>query len=178
MNDTIKNLLCFSSLLLIFCCGTENDMQDIVPINETTGTIILSGVETSELGTALSIGNIEVANTALTGTDKSVILLSDNISVSDNEFVYDDDQNGFVIVAADFSAGGSTSVEKTISMTIVKNGVEYRHACSTPNLNIFTDCGENFRIDFDGNTVIFDNTTVINTDNDSILTLDGTVTWN
>ena len=60
---------------------------------------------TTMLGTSLTVGNIEVANVALSGTDKSVILLSENITVVDNEFIYESDQNGFVIVAADFSTG-------------------------------------------------------------------------
>ncbi|MAU14999.1 MAG: hypothetical protein CMH46_05605 [Muricauda sp.] len=178
MKKKVKNLLYCSTFFLIFGCGSDDGVgQENGDDNQVSGTITLSGAETSELGTSLTVGNIEVANASLTGTDKSVILMSENISVVDNEFVYDDDQNGFVIVAADFSTGGSTDIDSSISMTIVKDGVEYRHACSSPYLNFFTACGDGFGIDFDAKSVTFDGTTVINTEDDTILTMDGTITW-
>ncbi len=165
-------------LLMIFSCSDNNgNGSDDDFSNEVQGTITLSGEETSELGTSLTIGNIEIANATLTGTDKSVILLSENISVVDDELVYDDDQNGFVIVGADFSTGGSSDIDKSISMVIVKNGDEFRHACASPNQNFFTACGDGFGIDFETKEVTFQNTTVINTEDDAILILDGTITW-
>ncbi|MBD0851916.1 hypothetical protein [Maribacter arenosus] len=178
MKKNIKNLLYCLTFFLIFGCGSDDGVdQENAGDNQVSGTITLSGVETSELGTSLTVGNIEVANTSLTGTDKSVILLSQNISVVDNELVYDDYQNGFVLVAADFSTGGSADIDKSISMTIVKDGEEYSHACSSPYLNFFTVCGDGFGIDFDAKSVTFDGTTVINTEDDTILTMDGTITW-
>ena len=177
MKNNIKNLLYCSTLFLIFGCGSDDGNEEGAASYQSRGNITLSGDETSELGTSLSVGNIEVANASLTGTDKSVILLSENISVVDDELVYEDDQNGFVIVAADFSTGGSADIDKSISMTIVKDGEEYRHACSSPYLNFFTACGDGFAIDFEGKSVTFDGTTVINTDDDTILTMDGTITW-
>ncbi|MBQ4915463.1 hypothetical protein J8L85_13495 [Maribacter sp. MMG018] len=178
MIKNIKNVLYCSTFFLIFGCGSDDSTEEEVVSNGAQGNITLSGDETSELGTSLTVANIEVANASLTGTDKSVILMSENISVVDDEFVYDDDQNGFVIVAADFSTGGSADIDKSISMTIVKDGEEYRHACSSPYLNFFTACGDGFAIDFEGKSVTFDGTTVINTDDDTILTMDGTITWN
>lgn len=178
MKKKVKNLLYCSTLLLIAGCGSDDGAaQENGGDNQVSGTITLSGAETSELGTSLTVVNIEVANASLTGTDKSVILLSEHISVVNDELVYGDDQNGFVIVAADFSTGGSPSIDKSISMTIVKNGVEYRHACSSPYQNFFTACGDGFGIDFDGKSVTFDGTTVINTEDDTILTMDGTINW-
>ncbi|MEO9892731.1 hypothetical protein [Aurantibacter sp.] len=177
MKKKVKNLLYCSTFFLIFGCGSDDSTEEEIISNGAHGNITLSGDETSELGTSLSVVNIEVANASLTGTDKSVILLSENIAVVDNEFVYDDDQNGFVIVAADFSTGGSADIDSSISMTIIKDGVEYRHACSSPYLNFFTACGDGFGIDFDSKSVTFDSTTVINTEDDTILTMDGTITW-
>ena len=162
-----------SMLFFFFGCGTDDGNEpENGTLNEVQGTIQLSGE-----GTSLTVGNIEVANVALSGTDKSAILLSENITVVDNEFIYESDQNGFVIVVADFSTGGSPDIDKTISMTIVRNGQEFRHACSSPYQNFLTDCGDGFGVDFESKRVIFENTTVINTDDDTILTMDGTITW-
>nr|WP_297787591.1 hypothetical protein [uncultured Allomuricauda sp.] len=178
MKYTTMLFLSCSMLPFFFGCGTDDGNEpENGTLNEVQGTIQLSGEETSELGTSLTIGNIEVANVALSGTDKSVILLSENITVVDNEFIYESDQNGFVIVAADFSTGGSLDIDKTISMTIVRNGQEFRHACSSPYQNFFTACGDGFGVDFESKRVIFENTTVINTDDDTILTMGGTITW-
>ena len=165
-------------LFFFFGCGTDDGNEpENGTLNEVQGTIQLSGEETLELGTSLTVGNIEVANVPLSGTDKSVILLSENITVVDNEFIYESDQNGFVIVVADFSTGGSLDIDKTISMTIVRDGQEFRHACSSPYQNFFTACGDGFGGDFESKRVIFENTTVINTDDDTILIMDGTITW-
>lgn len=178
MKYTIMLLLSCSMLFFFVGCGTDDGNEpENGTLNEVQGTIQLSGEETSELGTSLTVGNIEVANVALSGTDKSVILLSENITVVDNEIIYENDQNGFVIVAADFSTGGSPDIDKTISMTIVRNGQEFRHACSSPYQNFFTACGDGFGVNFETKQVIFENTTVINTDDDTILTMDGTITW-
>lgn len=177
MKNNIKNLLYCSTLFLIFGCGSDDGDEEEAASYQSRGNITLSGDETSELGTLLSVGNIEVANASLTGTDKSVILLSENISVVDDELVYDDDQNGFVIVAADFSTGGSTDIAKSISTVIVKNGQEFRHACTSPYQNFFTSCGDGFGVDFEAQKVTFESTTLINTEDDTILTMDGTITW-
>lgn len=165
----------FTFLMFVNC--SSDDSNEPEGSGEAQGTIQLSGEDTGVLGTSLTVANIAVANAALTGTDKSVILLSDNITVVDNELVYSDEQNGFVIVVADFSTGGSPNINKTISMTIVRNGEEYLHACSSPYQGFFTACGDGFQIDFEAKKVTFEDTTVINTDDDKILTMDGTITW-
>ena len=178
MKHMFSIFLYLHMIFLVFSCSSgDGNLSEEGNQKEVQGTIRLSGEETSELGETLKVGNIEVANATLSGTDKSIILLSENITVVDNEFVYSDDQNGFVIVAADFSTGGSPDVDKTVSMTIVRNGEEFRHACTSPYLSFFTDCGEGFAVDFEGKKVTFENTTVINTEDEAILTLDGTVTW-
>lgn len=167
--------------LISFCIGcSSGDDSDGSENqeNEVQGTIRLSGDETSEFGTSLTVGNIEVANVGLTGTDKSVVLLSENITVENNELVFDEsDQNGFVLVASDFSTGGSPDTDKAISMNITADGQEFLYACSSPFRNFFIACGESFEVDFETKTVTFENTTVINTDNDIVLTMDGTITW-
>lgn len=175
--ETLILLYCAALLSVFGCSNDSGNGSDDDLSNKVQGTIALIGEETATLGTSLTVGNIEVANEVLSGTDKAVILLSDNISVVDDQFVYDDDQNGFVIVAADFSTGGSPDVDKSISMVIVKNGQEFRHACTSPYQNFFTACGEGFEVDFEAHKAIFQGTTVINTDNDAILTLEGMVTW-
>ena len=50
------------------------------------------------------------------------------------------------------------------------------YACTTGGV-IFIDCGAGFDFDVEKKTVTFTDTTVINTDNDSILTLNGVVQW-
>ena len=146
--------------------------------NMVQGTIQLSGEEALQLGTSLTVAYIEVANTSLTGTDKSVMLLSDNIRVENNELVFDESkQSGFVIVASDFSTDASLDTEKAISMNITRDGQEYLYACSSPFRNFFIACGESYVVDFEAETVTFENTTVINTDNDKVLTLDGSISW-
>ena len=170
-------LLGFLLVGLANCQSDDENNQGNDASGKASGTIQLSGEETTELGTSLTVVNIEVGNAALTGTDKSVMLLSENITVQDNELVYSDDQNGFVIVVADFSTGGSPDIDKTISMVIVKNGQEFRHACSSPYQGFFTACGDGLGIDFNAKRVVFENSTVINTDDEKLLTLDGIVTW-
>ncbi|WP_431174242.1 hypothetical protein [Flagellimonas flava] len=167
-------------LLFGICCSSNDDVEtDENQENTVQGTIRLTGDETSEFGTSLAVGNIEVANTVLTGTDKSVVLLSENITVENNELVFDEsDLNGFVIVAADFTTGGSPDIEKTISMNITSDGEEFLYACSSPFRNFFIACGEGYQVDFEAKTVTFEGTTVINTENDIVLTMDGVITWN
>ncbi|MBR9854645.1 MAG: hypothetical protein GYB37_08720 [Algicola sp.] len=175
---TMYYLLCSMLFLLFSCDNTDDGDEQSDMITNVQGTIRLTGEETSELGTTLTVGNVEVGNVALSGTDKSVILMSENITIVDNQLVYKDDQNGFVIVAADFTTGGSPNIEKSISMVIVRDGVEYRHACTSPYQNFFIACGEGYEVDFEAKTIVLEETTVINTDNDTILTLDGIVSWN
>jgi hypothetical protein len=62
-------------------------------------------------------------------------------------------------------------------MTIVKDGEEYRHACTSPDQNFFIACGDGYEVDFEAKTITLEETTVINTDTNVILTLDGTITW-
>lgn len=157
-------------------CSSSDDDKTLK--NEVQGIIRLTGEETTETCTTLTVGNIEVGNAVLTGTDKSVVLLSENITVENDELVFDEsDQNGFVIVAADFTTGGSPTIEKSISMNITSDGKEFLYACSSPFQNFFIACGDSYQVDFEAKTVVFENTTVVNTDNNIVLTLDGTITW-
>ena len=174
-----KTMYCLLSAMFFLLFSCDNNNEDDNEDTQTTaqGTIRLSGNETQVLGTSLTVGNLEVGNVALSGTNKSVILMSENIAVVDNELVYENDQNGFVIVAADFSTGGSPNIDKSISMTIVKDGEEYRHACTSPYQNFFIACGDGYEVDFEAKTITLEETTVINTDTNVILTLDGTITW-
>ena len=62
-------------------------------------------------------------------------------------------------------------------MGIVVDGNEYQFACTTPNTGIFIECGTGLEVDQTGNKVTFNNTTVVNTDTDKILTLNSIITW-
>ena len=66
-----------------------------------------------------------------------------------------------------------------ISMTILSDGVEFLYACSTP-ASTFGDCGglDSIELDILSGTVTLNDTTVFNVDSGTVLTLDGTVTWN
>jgi len=176
INQTLSLLFLLS---LGIACSSNNDTEtDKSEENEVQGTIRLTGDETTEFGTSLTVGNIVVGNPVLTGTDKSVVLLSENISVENNELSFDEsEQNGFVIVATDFTTGGSPDIEKTISMNITSDGEEFLYACSSPFQNYFIACGDSYAVDFEAKTVTFENTTVINTENDIVLIMDGIITW-
>ena len=77
MKYTTMLFLSCSMLFFFVGCGPDDGSEpENGTLNEVQGTIQLSGEETSELGTSLTVGNIEVANVALSGKDKSVILLS------------------------------------------------------------------------------------------------------
>lgn len=175
-----KNTIITLIILTTLCIGCKkNDDNDSTESNSASGVIKLSGEETSTFGTSLTVDKIIAEDASKTGTDKSVILFSKDIPL---ELINDDSddiniENGFIIVAADFTEGGSTVANKAISMNILKDKQEHLYACVSPDLGEFSYCGDNFRIDFENKKVIFSNTTVYNTDNDAVLTMNGTISW-
>jgi hypothetical protein len=89
-----------------------------------------------------------------------------------------DPENGFVINVSDDTPGASGM--KFISMSIVVDGTEFSYTCYTPTAPSWSvDCGglDSILIDIPGRTVSFTDTTVINTISATILTLNGTLTW-
>ncbi len=171
----LKNYLLILSLIILTNCSNEDNESDNVT-NNVQGTITLSGKETSEVGTSLKVENILVGGSQ-TGTSKSVTLLHKNVTIENGELNFTDPKNTFVIVATEFDSSDNSSVTKAISMAINVNGEEYKFACSTPEIGSFVSCGDNFKVDKNGKKVTFNNTTVVNTKSDEILTMNGTITW-
>ena len=176
MKSTCYTLKLMLIALLILGCSSNDDSSN----NHTVyGSIQLSGSDTSSLGNTLSVGNIDADALDTTGTSSSVVLSDENTSFVNGEPNIGDLLNGFVIVAAEFSTSGNADVQKAISMTILKNGEEFSYVCSTPATSAAdnTDCGTGFSVDKDAKVVVFDNTTVINVDTGTILTMDGTINY-
>lgn len=142
------------------------------------GTIELSGDETSDVGTELVVGHIAVGRADLTGTDKSVILTDENTEITEEGPEPKNLDKGFILIGGDdLNANGTTSSEKDISMVIFIDGEEYRFGCAVPNSGNFIDCGADYNIDFDKKEIVFKETTVVNTDTEVTLTMNGTITW-
>lgn len=168
------------TILVITClvsCSENGDNNS--ESNDVSGTIQLSGADTSAVGTTLKVGNINEDGLDTTGTTKSVTLSDENTAIVDGEVQSTNFENAFIIVASEFTLEDSSSAQKVISMTIVSNSTEYRYGCLTPsNSSGFIDCGVGLKVDKEKKEVVFKDTTVENTDTGAILTLNGTITWN
>ncbi len=166
--------------LLVMGCSDSDDNSESDDDNTVLGTIQLSGEDTAWVGTSLSVGNIDPDALNTTGTSSSVVLLDENTIVQNGELIPTDFMNAFVIVVAQFSADDNATVNKTISMTIVTNGEEFRYVCSTPPTSAAddTDCGTGFSVDKVAKQIVFDDTTVINVDSEAILTMNGIINYN
>lgn len=159
---------------IFFAIACSDD--DEAPINGQIikGVIKLSGDETSQVGTSLSVGNIALG---IAGNKRTVTLTDKNTPIVDTGPLPDDPENNFIIVGLDLGDKATDDVEKGLSINISVDGTDYKYACDRPFLGDFTDCGADFYIDFDVKEIVFDSTTVVNTKTESILTLYGTVTW-
>jgi hypothetical protein len=177
MKTTFNFLKIVVIALLLISCSSDDDSNSGGSGNY--GTIQLSGPDTSSLGSSLIVGNIDPDGLNSTGTSSSVVLLDENTSIVDGELIPTDFLNGFVIVAAQFAVGNNTEVNKAISMTILKNGEEFSYVCSTPATSSAdnTDCGSGFSVDKVAKQIVFDDTTVINVDTETILTMNGTINY-
>ncbi|MBU2929393.1 hypothetical protein [Winogradskyella psychrotolerans] len=164
------------ALLMVGCSNSDDSSGS----NSVYGTIQLSGSDTSSLGSSLIVGNIDADALDTTGTSSSVVLSDENTMFVNGEPDVGDFLNAFIIVAAEFSTGDSTDVQKAISMTILKDGEEFSYVCSTPATSSAdnTDCGTGFSVDKVAKQIIFDDTTVINVDTGTILTMNGTIDYN
>lgn len=171
----------FYTLLLVLltlftqgCSSSDNENDS----NSISGTIQLSGPDTSTIGTTLEVGNINKDALNTTGTANAVTLSDKNTSFIDGEIDSTDFANAFIIVASEFTPTDNTSAQKVISMTIVSNGNEFRYGCLTPsNGSGFVDCGAGLVVDKANKEIIFNDTTVENTNSGAILTMNGTITW-
>lgn len=166
--------------LFIMGCSSSDDGSESDDGSTVLGTIQLSGDDTVVVGTSLTVANIDPDGLSTTGTSSSVVLLDENTTVENGELVPTNFMNAFVIVAAQFSADDNAAVNKTISMTIVSNGEEFRYVCSTPPTSAAddTDCGTGFSVDKVVKQIVFDDTTVVNVDSGTILTMNGTINYN
>lgn len=149
---------------------TANKINPTPPPSSSVFTITLSGDEAVANGETLRTGDVKANRADLTGNIGSAIIVDEGSIIppqgSDPVIQHDDINNLFTIVVG----------ETNISMGIIANGVTRRYACSTGGV-IFTDCGTGLNFDLAGKTVTFTDTTVINIDTDSILTLNGMVQW-
>ncbi len=176
MRNPYKPHLFFLFIFLVLACSNNSD--DDLDNNNAQGTIQLSGDDTSDVGTTLIVGDVAEGRADLTGTEDSIVIVNAGTVISDDPapfppgdprntdiFITDDPENGFVIVVG---AGG-------ISMSIVVDGIPYRHACIS-GFDTFIDCGS-LDLALGENRVVFNDSTVENTETGVILTLNGTVTW-
>jgi hypothetical protein len=174
----MKNLYKTHFLFFILVIGCSNSDNNINNDNDAKGTIQLSGVDTSEVGTALVVGDIAEGRSDLTGNEDSIIIVEKGTTISKTPapfppgdprnieiFEGNDPNNGFVIVV------GADS----ISMSIVVNGTPFRYACVS-GFNTFIDC-DSVDLNLNENKIVFNNSTVENTETGAILTLNGTLTW-
>lgn len=177
-----KILIAISILFIMNSCNddeTNAEMNNDSDNNNVSGTITLTGEETEFFGTTLVVRNILVNRTDLTGgVTNSVALLPENVTITDDDVIFDDPDNGFNLLGVDFSAE-PVDIGKTIGLAIAKDGVRYTFFCDSPVTDGTgaIECGENYNIDFVEQKVTFDNTTVINVDSQKILTLDGIISW-
>jgi len=171
----------YTTLLLISFlvgCGSDDSDTNENSSGNTTGTITLSGTDTTLVGTQLDTGF--VGSSLAAGGQPDYIVIVDAASTvsftSPNILIPNlaDANNGFVVVVTDDSAG---SGNKAISMSIWVSGTKYDYACTTP-VSVFIECGVNsFTLDIGSKTVSFNNLTVTNVDTSTVLTMDGTLTW-
>ena len=140
--------------------------------------IQLSGDEAVIMGDSLIVGHIAVGRGDLTGTTKSVILTDVNTPITDEGPAPESLEKGFVLIGGDDLPGSADGgAEKDISMVIFIDSVEYRFGCGVPPSGNFINCGLDYNIDFDKKEIVFDSTTVNNTETQAVLILDGIVNW-
>ena len=166
-------------------CGGSDTVDDIIDeiledfYGATSGVVTLSGDDTSEVGTTLDTGFVGTHLKTENQPDYIVIVDRESIVSSSGTDILipenTDPANGFVMVVTDDTAdSGLTS----ISMTIVVNEVEFSYACTSP-VSTFVECGSgSISLDIANGTVDFDNVDVINVDSNSILVIDGSLSWN
>ncbi|NRD19807.1 hypothetical protein HNV08_07075 [Winogradskyella eckloniae] len=175
MKRLLNTLKIVSFVLILAGCSSSDDSDANV-----YGTIELSGTDTAIIGSSLTVGNIDADALDTTGTSSSVVLLDENTTFENGEIESSDFANAFVLVAAEFNAQDEAAVEKSISMTIVKNGVQMSYVCTTPATSAGggIDCGTGFSVDKVEKEIVFSNTTVINVENDNVLTMNGIIQYN
>ncbi len=136
--------------------------------NPPTGNsqITLSGEDTADIGTVLTIGDAAYDRPDLTGVAEAVVVVDENSTIGDDLFSsIGDFNNNFILVIG----------TNGLSMTVVRGGVSYSYACEVTG-QVFIACGD-LVFDLPSQTATLTDVTVENTDTDSVLTLNGSVQW-
>ncbi|MBC6999940.1 hypothetical protein [Cytophaga sp. FL35] len=139
--------------------------------------IELSGDETSKVGNELIVGHIAVGLTQVTGNERTVILSDILTPIGEDGPEPEDVENNFIIVCLDLGDQATEQADRALSINISVDGTDYKYACASPSVGTFIDCGDDFEIDFEQKVIVFKETTVVNTDNNNMITLSGTVEW-
>ncbi|MEP1444834.1 MAG: hypothetical protein ABJK37_01795 [Paraglaciecola sp.] len=143
--------------------GSEGEGNE----GENYGTITMSGEDTEAYGTSLEVESAVYGRDDLTGLESSVVLTGRGITINSRDelepFEVEDQSEGFVIVIGDTTLFGHV-----ISMTVVHSSGEYDYVC---------DDTCSVEIIMENQTVVFTDAVAINTDNDTSLTMNGSVTW-
>ncbi|MFC4094635.1 hypothetical protein [Euzebyella saccharophila] len=139
--------------------------------------IELSGDETSKVGNELVVGHIAVGLTQVTGNERTVILSDVHTPIGEDGPEPQDVENNFIIVCLDLGDQATEQADRALSINISVDGNDYKYACASPAAGTFIECGDDFSIDFEEKEIVFIETTVVNTDNNNMITLSGTVKW-
>ncbi len=185
---TLRKVTSLLAILFIVIGCSDNTKDTSNDITTITGELQLSGDDTSDVGTTLKIGDVAEGRKDLTGTEDSIVMVGEGTTISNEAaefgaadprnteiFKTNDPNNGFVIVIADFTGTNNSAVNNSISMTILVDGTSYKYACVSPE-SVFIGCSD-VTINFEENKVDFSNATVENTTTNTILTINGSVTW-
>ncbi|MCF6300762.1 MAG: hypothetical protein L3J52_06550 [Proteobacteria bacterium] len=151
----------------------DHDKSFVVRGNQNI--LSLSGGDTVEIGDTLNAGDIAYGRADLTGIEESIIVVDVGSTISSDPAPFPPGNPGnlILITPADpnntfiMIVGGGA-----ISMNIVTEGVVRRYACG----GIFIDCSQ-FVLDPVNRMVTFTNATVENVDTQSVLTINGILTW-
>jgi hypothetical protein len=174
------------AVLLASCGGSSGGSGGDNPRDVTDGggsgvlgTITMSGNDTAVLGTQLVVGAARSA--AATATNAAHVVMVDQGSrVTELMGVLvpepRDPSNTFVFIALE---DNGPQIANGISMIVVKNGAEYRYACTQPvTPSSDPQCGAGaVDLDLTTRTLALDDALVWDDDTGSELVLNGTVRW-
>ncbi len=139
-----------------------------------SGVIRLFGKETPNLGTSLKIGNLAVGSCAI---GKTILLTDVHTKINEYGPKPKDCQNYFLITGLDLRTTSANSSFSSLSVNITMEGVAYRYTTPPPISNNKLQQTTSYLIDLKKKKIQFLETKVVNTKTNSVLTMDGTVTW-
>ncbi|CAM4191259.1 hypothetical protein ZORO111903_06295 [Zobellia roscoffensis] len=142
-----------------------------------SGEIVLSGKETTNLGTSLKIGNLAIGRSNHRVKGKTIILTDSHTKINENGPIPNDHQNNFIIIGLDIEGPTRHNTSRSLTMNITVDGIEYKHTCTPPDFSTYKNYSSDFEIDFDKKEIVFTETNITNTVTDAVLTMNGTITW-